>query len=172
MQVAGDIRAHEQGIDPRRFIEAFIVKETQVRREFHLDMLAENATQEFRMPVQRFDRRANLRLGDRDAIESCPQRLNKHCGVAQIGRAAHFGDGDRDIMQRLVVDFLLAEDFDQGVAHQFAGAELALGRAEFGRRPAVSFIFKRVAFHPAHIGVSADFSIQKCSEYVMQEKTI
>lgn len=85
MQVAGDIRAHEQGIDPRRFIEAFIVQETQVRREFHLDVFAEDATQEFRMPVQRFDRRTNLCLGDRYAIKPRSQRFNKHCGVAQIG---------------------------------------------------------------------------------------
>jgi hypothetical protein len=75
-------------------------------------------------------------------------------------------------MQRLIVNVFFTQDFDQGVAHQFAGAQLALRWSQLHRRSSVGFIFKRVPFHPVHIGVSADFSIQKYLRCVMQVKTI
>ncbi len=56
------------------------------------------------------------------------QRLDEADGVAQVRAHPHLAQGDGDPLQRGIVDGLVAEDVHQRVAHQFAGAELTLGR--------------------------------------------
>lgn len=158
-QVTRDVRAQEQGVDPRRLIEAFVVQEAQVRRELHVDHLAQYAAQELRVPVQRLDGRLD---GDVRGFQSSAQRFDEHRGVAQVGRDAHLGHGDRNAVERLVVNLFLTQDFHQGMAHQFAGAQLALRGAGLGvAAAAMSFVFEGRSFHPADIGDLADFSRQK-----------
>ncbi|EGF91965.1 hypothetical protein ABI_03970 [Asticcacaulis biprosthecium C19] len=57
------------------------------------------------------------------------------------------------------------------MAHNFSATQLTLVRAEFGWLLPVRFGFKG-SFHPAHIGVFADFSMEKFRLRVMTGKTI
>jgi hypothetical protein len=57
-----------------------------------------------------------------------PQGLDEADGVPQVGAHPHLGHRDRDVGQGRVGQIFLAQDIDQGVADQLAGAQLALRR--------------------------------------------
>ena len=88
MQIASDVRTHEQGVDTRRFVKAFVVQEAQVRRELHIDHTAENAAQELREAIERIDGRADFIAGDGDATKAGAQWFDEHRGVVttRLGR--------------------------------------------------------------------------------------
>ncbi|MNT44639.1 hypothetical protein D3C72_1811750 [compost metagenome] len=99
--------------------------ELQVRGVFHVDQTAQLAAQELGVSVQRLDDHRLLarRLG---RLDPGAQGFDETDGVTQVRRQTHLGDGDRHAVQGLVVDAVFAQDVDQGVADQFAGAQLAL----------------------------------------------
>ena len=152
-QVLAHARVVEQARHPRRLVEALVVAGTcRSGRERMSIEPAQPAADELRVPVQRLDHLV--------AHCSPPSGSTKHGGVAQVGAHPHLGDGHRDAGQRRIVDLLLAEDLDQGVAHQFAGAQLALrralrrarGRVEVGRFMEVSLETWRTDRTPAQEG--------------------
>ena len=106
-------------------VEAFVVAETQVRGELHVQPAAQLTAQEFGMGVQRLDDLALVACGRR-RFDAGAKGLDETGGVFQVRRQADFGHGDRDAQQGLVVDIFLAQDVDQGVTDQLAGAQLAL----------------------------------------------
>jgi len=98
--------------------------ELQLRGELHVDAVAQAATQELGVAVQRRDH-------DRGFLVAQPagaQRLDIHLSLAQVGRHAHLGDGDRYAGHVRVLQFLGAQHFHQSMADQFARAQLALRR--------------------------------------------
>jgi hypothetical protein len=115
------------------------VQELQVGRELHVDDLAQTPAQELGQAVEaghhlggaaRNDhgarRRGRLALDlGRDAG---PQGFDEANGMLEVGAHPYFGDGHRDALQGGIDQLFLAQDGHQGVANQFAGAELALRR--------------------------------------------
>ena len=59
---------------------------------------------------------------DHDVGVLAAERLDEADRMSQIGAHPHRGHGHRHPGEGLIVEILLAKDFDQGVAHQFAGA--------------------------------------------------
>src|SRR5690606_17851195 len=55
-------------------------------------------------------------------------------GVLQVRREPRLGDRDRDALEIGVPELLVGEDVHERVAHELAGAELALGGAFGGGR--------------------------------------
>ncbi len=66
--------------------------------------------------------------GDQRVGALAAERHDEDGGELEVGRHAHFGHGDHHALEGRIVDLAALEDFGEGVAHQFADAQLALGR--------------------------------------------
>ena len=73
-------------------------------------------------------REARFSAGDHLGRVRAAQRLDEAERVLQVRAHPHLGDGHRDAGQGRVLQVFLAQDLHQGVAHQLAGAQLALRR--------------------------------------------
>jgi hypothetical protein len=94
-----------------------------------------------------------------DLLDITAKGLDEADRMAQVRAHPDFGNGHRDPFEIRVGDLELAHDLDQGVAGQFAGAKLALGRTGAGAPPGGGMTFHLKA--PADLERGSDASLRK-----------